>query len=302
MDRIDLLKTFLVVSSESSFTKAAEKLNTSNQLVSKYINKLEEHLGARLLNRTTRSVHLTEAGEYCFQQAQQILESISDLEGHFGQLQSDIQGRLRISVPVSFAILHLAPLIRDFQKQYPAVNIDLQLNDRKVDVIEEGYDVALRIGHLKDSSLIAKEVTPVRLVLCASPDYLKRYGTPSTPSQLIPQHYLRYSYIDYHQSQQPLMDALKSKSHKSDSVLEVNNGQVLSAAAIAGEGYVLQPTFIVSEAVKRGQLKIILKQYEPSPLKLFAVYPHRKLLAPKLRAFIDFLSKYYGDTPYWDDF
>ncbi len=302
MDRIEMMKAFITVAEEGSFTKAAERLNTSNQLVSKYVTEFEAYLGVRLFNRTTRKVRLTEEGEECLQHAKQILESISDMESHFGNLQQTIKGTLRISAPVSFSIRHLAPLISDFKQQYPEVAIDLQLSDRKVDILEEGLDVALRIGHLKSSSLIAKKICPIRLVLCASPDYWQRHGTPSHPSELNAEHFLRYSYMEYTPPSLPLMEALRSLHQKNQSGLVSNNGEVLMAAAIAGEGYGLQPTFIVGEAIKQGKLQIVLQSFEPEPLGLYAVYPHRKLLAPKLRAFIDFISHYYGEPPYWDDF
>lgn len=301
MDRIDTMRAFLTVSREGSFTKAAEKLGTSNQLVSKYVSHLEEQLGVRLLNRTTRKVHLTEAGERCVQHVQHILESIQDMEGSMGQLKNEAQGLLRISAPVTFATKHLTSLIRDFKQLNPAVGIDLQLNDRKVDVVEEGFDLALRIGQLKSSSLIAKRVAPVRLVMCASPDYLERHGTPEHPEQLIPEHLLSYSYMDYSQSESPLMNALKRSSKEESSGISCNNGDILVESAIAGEGYVFQPTFIVSDAVKKGLLNVILKEFEPEPMALYAVYPHRKLIATKLSVFIEFLSNYYGYLPYWDD-
>lgn len=302
MDRIDSMKAFVAVANEGSFTKAADKLSMSNQLVSKYVSQLEDHLAVRLFNRTTRRVRLTEAGEQCFEHAKHILESMNNMEGHFGQLQTEVQGLLQISAPVSFSTLHLSALICDFKKQQPAVGIDLQLSDRKADVIEEGFDVALRIGRLKNSSLIAKKIAPVRMVLCASPDYLKQYGTPKHPDELIAEHFLRYSYLEYSQESSPLMEALKLKSQKQSTGLVVNNGEILMAAAIAGEGYVLQPTFIVGDAIKQGKLSIILSEFEPEPVGLYAVYPHRKLLTPKLRAFIDFISNYYGEPPYWDQF
>ncbi|MFC1233800.1 LysR family transcriptional regulator [Vibrio sp. F74] len=295
------MRAFLTVSREGGFTKAAEKLGTSNQLVSKYVSHLEEQLGVRLLNRTTRKVHLTEAGERCVQHVQHILESIQEMEGSMGQLKNEAQGLLRISAPVTFATKHLASLIRDFKQLNPAVGIDLQLNDRKVDVVEEGFDLALRIGQLKSSSLIAKRVAPVRLVMCASPDYLERHGTPEHPEQLIPEHLLSYSYMDYSQSESPLMNALKRSSKEESSGISCNNGDILVESAIAGEGYVFQPTFIVSDAVKKGLLNVILKEFEPEPMALYAVYPHRKLIATKLSVFIEFLSNYYGDLPYWDD-
>ena len=302
MDRIDAMTAFAAVADTGSFTKAADKLNLSNQLVSKYVSQWEDHLGVRLLNRTTRRVHLTEAGERCFQQVQQILESLEDMEGQLGNLQSEAKGILHINAPVSFATLHLAPLINDFRQAHPAVGVNLQLNDRKVDLVDEGFDVALRIGRLKDSSLIAKPIAPIRLVLCAAPRYLQQHGIPNHPQQLIPHHYLRYSYMDYENQSAPLMEALKASSRDQTSVLMCNNGEVLAKAAIAGEGYVLQPTFIVGEAIQQGKLKIILPDFEPEPMALYAVYPHRKLLTTKLRAFIDFMDNYFGNPPYWDVF
>lgn len=302
MDRIETMKAFVAVAEEGSFTKAANKLQISNQLVSKYVSQFEGQLGVRLLNRTTRSVHLTDEGEQCLQHAMHILESIDGMDDHFGQLKSTAKGLLHISAPVSFSTLHLAPLIRDFKKQFPDVGVNLELSDRKVDVIEEGVDVALRIGQLKSSSLVAKKIAPIRLVLCASPEYLKHHGTPSHPDQLIPEHFLRYSYMDLAPSKNLLMETLRVNFAKKQSGLVANNGEILMAAAIAGEGYILQPTFIVGDALKQGKLEIILNDFELETIGLYAVYPHRKLLAPKLRAFIDFISSYYGQPPYWDDF
>ncbi|WP_111977318.1 LysR family transcriptional regulator [Algibacillus agarilyticus] len=303
MDRIDNMKAFVTVAEEGSFTKAANKLNMSSQLISKYVSHFEEYLGTRLFNRTTRRVHLTDEGEQCFLHAKQILESITAMESHFGQLQQSVNGVLHISAPVSFSTLHLPPLLRDFKKAYPDVGIDLQLSDRKIDIVDEGLDVALRIGHLKDSSLIAKKVATVRLVLCASPDYLALNGTPTHPQELNPLHFLRYSYIEYNQPHLPLMQALKPNMHSNNpSGLCANNGEILMNAAIAGEGYTLQPTFIVGEALKQGKLVTLLDAFEPDTMGLYVVYPHRKLLAPKLRVFVDFISDYYGAFPYWDNF
>lgn len=300
MDRIETLKAFLAVAETGGFTKAAQKLDTSNQLVSKYVSQLESHLGVRLFNRTTRRVHLTEAGEQCLQHAKQVLESVDAMEGHFGEVQGQVKGLLSISAPVSFATQHLGPLIRDFKSQYPQVNIDLQLSDRKIDVVEEGFDLALRIGNLKSSSLIAKKIAPIRLVLCASPEYLRQHGTPTHPEELNPAHFLRYSYMEFGPSNIPLMEALKTRSPQSG--LVSNNGEVLMAAAIGGEGYVLQPSFIVGESLKQGKLVTLLDAYQPAAMGLYAVYPHRQLLAPKLRAFLDFISDYFGQPPYWDRF
>lgn len=300
MDKIDTMKAFVTVAEEASFTEAALKLGLSNQLVSKYVSHFEEYLGTRLFNRTTRSVRLTEEGQQCLLHARQILESIKDMEAHFGQLQSTVKGLLHISAPVSFSTIHLAPLVSDFMKKYPEVSINLELNDRKVDVIEEGFDLALRIGHLKSSSFIAKKIAPVRMVLCASPDYLQQHGRPNHPSDLIAEHFLRYSYMEYTASNISLMEALRINNQKTQSGLVANNGEVLMQAALAGEGYILQPTFIVWESIRQGKLVTILDDFELEPLALYAIYPHRKLMPSKLRAFIDYTVDYFGSPPYWD--
>lgn len=302
MDRFDAMKAFVAVATEGSFTQAAIRLDTSNQLVSKYVAQLEQYLGTRLFNRTTRRIHLTEAGEHCLQHAKQILENLEDMEGSIGVLRHQAQGLLRISAPVSFSTLHLSPLIRDFRRRFPEVGVDLQLNDRKVDVVEDGFDVALRIGQLKSSSLIARKIAPIRMVVCASPSYLAKYGEPEKPEDLIQGHFLTYSYMDYGRTDSPLYSTLKKRSQEKVSQFSANNGEVLVEAAIAGEGYILQPTFIAGEALKKKQLKVILSDYEPDSLALYAVYPHRKLIATKLRAFIDYLGSYYGEIPYWDQF
>ncbi len=300
MDRIETMKAFVAVAEEGSFTKAADKLKLSGQLVSKYVSSFEQELGVRLFNRTTRRVHLTEAGEQCLAHANQILENVTAMEEHFGQLQTQPKGRLHISAPVSFATLHLGPLLSDFRKLCPDISINLELSDRKIDVVEDGFDIALRIGHLKSSSLIAKKIAPIHLVLCAAPRYLDQQGRPSHPSDLNPAHFLHYSYMDISSSNNELIGTLRTYVQQNQGAMIANNGEVLMQAAIAGEGYILQPSFIVGAALKQGELETLLESFSPPPMGLYAVYPHRQLLAPKLRVFIDFLSTYYGESPYWD--
>ena len=301
MDRIDTMRAFVTVVNEGTFTRAAERLDTSPQLVSKYVAQLETHLGVRLLNRTTRRLHLTEAGTRYHQRAQQILADIDDMEDQLGDLQTQARGTLRISAPVSFAIRHMAPLLSQFQQAHPSVSIDLQLNDRKVDIVEEGFDIALRIGHLKSSSLIARRIAPIRLVLCASPEYLARHGTPRHPDDLRDHRYLRYSYMDPEASPAIYRGFQGSQRGGRDELVS-NNGDVLVAAAQAGAGIALQPTFISGAAIRAGQLQVLLPDYEPEPMSLYAVYAHRQLLASKVRCFIDFMDGFFGDPPYWDDF
>ncbi|CCQ11558.1 Transcriptional regulator, LysR family [Pseudoalteromonas luteoviolacea B = ATCC 29581] len=300
--RNELLNVFIKVAEEGSFTKAASKLGMSNQLVSKYLSQLETHLNARLLNRTTRKVSLTEAGEKCLQHAKHILESIESLEAQFSELQSSVTGTLSISAPVTFSTLHLSKFIRVFRKKYPEIELNIQLNDRKVDVVEEGFDLALRIGQLQNSSLVAKKIAPVRLTLCASPEYLNAHGTPLHPKELNPKHFLHYSYSNYEKSDNLLLNTLKSISSNKHPTIISNNGELLLASAVAGEGYLLLPTFIASKAIKQGELQVFLEDFEPQPIGLYAVYPHRKLLSSKVRVFIDELSQFFGVHPYWDEF
>ena len=299
MDRIETMRTFVTVVNEGTFTRAADRLELSPQLVSKYVSQLEQHLGVRLLNRTTRKIHLTEAGARYHLRAQQILNDIDDAENELGDLQTEARGLLRISAPTSFAIHHMATLLSQFQQAHPSVGIDLQLSDRKVDIVEEGFDIALRIGRLKSSSLIAKWIAPVRVVMCASPEYLKRYGTPQSPEDLRDHRYLSYSYIDLDASQ-PLLRGLQQNGRNHTNDMISNNGDVLVAAAIAGAGIALQPTFIAGPAIKEGKLDVILPEYEPELMGLYAVYAHRQLLASKVRSFIDFIDGYFGSPPYWD--
>ncbi|MDC2889171.1 LysR family transcriptional regulator [Psychrosphaera algicola] len=301
MDRVDAMRAFVSVVIEGSFSNAATAMQISPQLVSKYVSKLEERLDVRLLNRTTRKVSLTEAGTHYFQHAQQILSSIDEMESQLGGLQQSPKGTLRISAPVSFALKHMARLVTDFQLHYPSVTVDLQLNDRKVDIVDEGFDIALRIGRLKSSSLIAKRVAPIRIILCASPDYLKKHGVPKQPEDLKDHRYLHYSYIEMDGKENDIFQWLKTKNSKSVGDFQSNNGDVLVDAAIAGAGLVLQPTFIASEAVRSGKLNVVLPEFELDPMGLYVVYAHRKLLPNKVRCFIDFIEGYYGAPPYWDE-
>jgi len=300
MDRIDAMRAFVAVVVEGSFSNAAAAMQLSPQLVSKYVSKLEERLDVRLFNRTTRKVSLTEAGTHYFEHAQQILLSIDNMESQLGGLHQNPKGTLRISAPVSFALRHMAKLVTDFQTLYPSVTIDLQLNDRKVDIVEEGFDVALRIGQLKSSSLIAKQVAPIRVILCASPNYLEKNGTPSRPEDLKNHRYLHYSYMERN-AKESIYQWLRTENGQLSGELSSNNGDLLVNAAIAGGGIALQPTFIASEAISQGELVIVLPEYEPETLGLYAVYAHRKLLPHKIRCFIDFIDGYYGSPPYWDE-
>ncbi|MDB1125754.1 LysR family transcriptional regulator [Vibrio algarum] len=298
MDKIETMKTFLAVVKEGSFSKAAEKLDMSPQLVSKYVSALEDNLHTRLLHRTTRKVSTTEAGDNYYLRCQQVIEDIEEMENSLTNISQHVSGVLTVSAPMSFGAKHLPKLLVDFQAQYPEVKLELKLTDVKIDIVEEGVDVALRIGKLKSSSLIAKKVAPINIAIVASPDYLQRRGIPQSPQDLQNHIYLKYTYADtsllFSRFDKNLID-LKLSSH-----IRANNGDLLVNAAIYGGGIAIQPTFIAGEALADGSLVRILKDYEPESIGLYMVYANRKFLPSKVRSFVDFVSKYYGDEPYWD--
>ena len=298
MDKLTTMKAFLAVVQEGSFSKAADKLDISPQLVSKYISALEDNLHTRLLHRTTRKVSVTEAGNQYYQRCQQVVIDIEDMENSLNNLSENVSGVLSISAPMSFGVKHLAGLLVDFQNQHPNLKIDLRLTDQFVDIVEQGIDIALRIGTLKSSTLIAKKVAPIRLAIFASPAYLKQNGRPTTLEALQEHNYLRYAHAEPTKRLKGY-DELKNEL-KLESNLVANNGDLLLNTAIAGGGITMQPTFIAGEALAQGRVVRILKDYEPEPMGLYMVYANRQFLPSKVRAFVDFTSGYYGDVPYWD--
>lgn len=294
------MRAFVAVASEGSFTRAAQRLDLSAQLVSKYVARLEQHLGVRLLNRSTRRVSLTEAGAHYQRRAQQLLAALDEMENELGDIHGQPRGTLRVSAPVSFAVQHLPRLLAAFQRTHPAVSIDLQVNDRKVDIVDEGFDIALRIGRLQSSSLVARRIAPIRVLLCASPGYLDRHGRPERLEQLAEHRYLRYSYIDS-QADTPFHRWLSTGRGEAGELV-CNNGDVLVEAAVQGGGIALQPTFICGPRIAAGELEVVLPELEPPPLGLYAVQAHRQLVPGKVRRFIDFMVDHFGDPPYWDRF
>lgn len=300
MDKLETMKAFIAVVQEGAFSKAADKLNLSPQLVSKYVSQLENKLQTRLLNRTTRRVSLTEAGMGYYERCQLVLTDIDEMEGALTNLHQNVSGVITISAPMSFGMKHLPRLISEFQQRHPAVKVDLKLTDRKVDIVEEGIDIALRIGELQSSSMIAKRVTAINLVICASPDYLEKQGIPETAQDLQGHAYLRYSHSDINTLFSKFDLDYKKLGLKEKIV--ANNGDFLVNTAICGGGIIIQPTFIAGEAIAEGKLQRILTRYESKPLALYAVYANRKFLAAKVRSFIDFAGQFYGDIPYWDKY
>jgi len=301
MDTIDGMRTFVAVISEGSFAAAARRLDMSPQLVSKYVAQLEARLGARLLNRSTRRLSITEAGQAYFERCQYVLDEINEMENAVGEATLEAQGVLRINAPMSFGVLHLSKAIADYQRTQPQVSVNLTLDDRTVDIVSEGYDMAIRIGRLPESSLIARKLAPVRLVVCAAPRYLRERGTPTSPRDLESHECLGYAY--YSEQNRWRFKAEDGEQHEVQikGRFSANNGDALRQAAIAGTGLVLQPTFIVGNDIQVNALQTVLDAYEVEQLGVYAVYPHRQYLSGKVRTFVDFLADYFGSPPYWDE-
>jgi DNA-binding transcriptional LysR family regulator len=300
MDRITALAAFVRTVELGSQAAASDDLGISRAMIGRHIQQLEDRLGVRLLNRTTRKQSLTEAGLAFFEKCSAILEQLTEAERAATELQAEPRGTLRVNGPMSFGNRHLATALAAYCERHPQVKIDLVLNDRQVDLVEEGYDVAIRIARLTDSSLIARRLAPIRIALCASPDYLRRHGIPKVPTDLCSHNCLLYVYAPT-----PLDWVLVGPDGDEVSVrvsgtMTANNGHALMAAAIAGQGIVRQPTFIVGDALRTGELVEVLPEYAMHGPTAYAVYPHARNLSPKVRSFVDFLADYFKGTPSWD--
>jgi DNA-binding transcriptional LysR family regulator len=299
LDRLDGMQAFVAVAEAGSFSGAAARLGIARALVSKRIAGLEHILGVRLLNRTTRRVSLTGPGQDFLGRSQRILAEYGEATSTLSSLHAEPTGRLKLSAPMSFGLAHLAPLLPIFMRAHPKLVLELVLNDRFVDLVEEGFDLCVRIGTLADSSLVARRLATVRLVLCASPDYLRRRGMPVEPADLARHRGLIYGH-GTNGGRWQLQGPAGSGPVEIPSVLCANNGDVLAEAAVAGEGITLAPTFIVGDALRAGTLVEVLAAYAPKPFGLYAIWPANRLLPAKVRLFVDFLASRFGDPPPWD--
>lgn len=300
MDRLATMEAFVRVADSKSFSEAARRLRSSKSLVSRQVAALEAELGVRLFHRTTRSLTLTEEGRAYREQVTRILAEIAEANMSVSQAQAQPRGRLKLNAPMSFGILHLAPALPDFLARYPAVQLDLVLNDRYVDVVDEGFDLAIRIGRLADSSLVARKLAALRMVLCASADYLATHGTPRVPEDLRRHQCLCYSTNSQTPEWRFVTPEGKPLSVQIDGRLHANNGDVLRSAALRGLGIVYLPSFIVGADLQAGTLCSLLPDFVATDTGIHAVYPHSRHLSAKVRAFIDFLAERFGALPHWD--
>lgn len=300
MDRLNEMEAFTRVVELGGFTEAAKKLGLSKSAVSKHVAALETRLGARLLNRTTRRVSPTEIGLAYFDKAMAVLAAAEDADAMAAAMQGAPAGELRITAPLTFGRSHVAPALNSFLTLYPNVSIRLDLNDRRVDILSEGFDLAIRIGDLPDSSLMARKLAETDVILAASPAYLQRKGEPDSVEALSDHELLHYS-----NNASGHYWKLKGRSGEERSVrvggrLSINNGEALACAAAAGHGILLSPHFIVGEHLASGALREIMPGHRPPPLGIYAIYPAGRFVQPKLRLFIDHLAESLkGQGPRW---
>jgi DNA-binding transcriptional LysR family regulator len=290
MDRFLEMQTFCAVVDAGSFVKAAETLGFSKPAVSRYVADLEARLGVRLLHRTTRKLSLTEEGSVFNARCRELLFGVEEAEAEVSSRSGAARGLLRVNAPVTFGIQHLSPLWEGFHELHPQVRLDVTLSDRVVDVVEEGFDLAIRIATLPSSSLISKRLASTRVVLCASPHYLESHGVPSHPSELADHQVIAYSYWsggDNWQFDGP--DGTVSVTIKP--WMHTNNGDTCRTIALAHQGVILQPTFLIGDDLAAGRLMELLPEYRSIELGIYAVYPTRKHVAPKVRALVEFLEK-----------
>jgi len=297
MDRLDEIRAFTAVAEAKSFTQGARKLEVSPAQVSKLVARLESRLDARLLNRTTRDVSLTDTGAAYLERARDLLEGFDALETSVRD-QGGPSGTLKVSAPVSFGKGQLVPALLDFATEYPALAVDVAFADRLVNLVEEGFDVAVRIGHLSDSSLVARRLAAVRMVTCAAPDYLAAHGTPAVLEDLAGHEAI----LDTN-PREPLVWAFGPHNDRREvrvhGRLRFNGAEACVAAAVAGFGITRSPAFAAADELRAGRLTPILCNFEPELIHVHAVYPHARHLAAKVRAFVDFLARRYAGEPAW---
>ncbi len=295
MDRFDEMQAFSAVVEAGSFVRAADAVNVSKTAISRLVSDLETRLGVRLLHRTTRKLSLTAEGEKFYSRCKDLLAGVAEAEAEVTAGSEEAVGLLRLNVPVSFGLLQLAPLWPAFMVQHPKVTLDVTLADRIVDLVDEGFDLAVRIARLPASTLVSRKISSTRLVLCASPDYLERQGTPAHPDDIA--HHKVFSYTLLASGDTWHFDGPQGPvSVNVTPVLRSNSGDTCCAAALQHQGIVLQPSFMVSQHLRSRALVEILPAYRSLELGIYAVYPSRRHVLPKVRAVIDFLVDAFHDS------
>lgn len=300
MNKFTDLEALVAVIEAGTFSAAGERLGVAKSVVSRRVSQLEKRLGSLLLHRTTRRLSLTDAGKNFYQRAVQILADIDEAEQSVASETTELRGVIKLAAPLSFGLNHLSDAITDFLNEHPAIELNLDLNDRNINLVEEGFDMAVRVGELQDSTMVARRIGTACAVTCASQSYLKRYGEPTHPDELNQHIGLQYSNISYKQQWQFQTEAGKIIFGQPQIRIRANNGEALAAAAIAGLGITSGPGFILGNAIKEGKLITILEKYQRPSVGIHAVYPPGRLLPVRIKTLSDYLAGRFGDNPYWD--
>lgn len=300
MDKFAHMQIFVGIVEAGSISGAAERLGLPKSAVSRRLAELEARLGVSLIQRTTRKQHLTDSGRAFYERSVAILADLDEAESAVSQAHGALKGGLKVALPLSFGLLHLAPLIQAFMTQHPDVRFELDFNDRQIDLMQEGFDLAIRIATLEDSSLIARRLAPIRHIVCASPGYLAKFGTPNVAADLTRHVCLAYSNV-----RDPDVWTYHDPDGQPGSVrvpvrLASSSGEFNFRAAIANEGLVLLPSFYCHEALRTGQLVKLLSDHTWPELSAYAVYPPTRHLSSRVRALIDFLVERLAGEPSWD--
>ena len=301
MGQLEDIQIFLRVVDAGGISRAADQLNIAKSAVSRRLAQLEERLETKLIHRTTRRISLTEEGKLYYQQALNVVDSVKALDNMLVTSNEGFQGQLNLALPLSFGLLHLTPVIDAFMKKHPKLKIKVDLSDKEINLVEEGVDVAFRIGSLNDSSIQARKILPIKLVVCASPEYIEKYGEPVSVAALSESTFLLYS------AEGSNTFTLTNKQGKEESFvvkgrLQSNNGDFLKELALKGHGLIVMPTFVCWRELQSGVLVRVLPDYELASLNAYAIYPQNRFLSQSARGFIDFLVEYFEGKAYWDDF
>jgi len=300
MDRLECDRMFIAVMETGSFVGAAERLGTSSGQASKLVSRLEAGLGVRLLNRTTRAVSPTEAGQAYYERLRPLVDELDTLDMDIRDSSQSPRGRLRLTAPLTFGILELAPALSAFAGRYPDIELDVNFTDRVVNLVDEGFDMAVRVGRPGDSSLIIRKLCAVRIVVVAAPSYLERRGAPETPDDLA-----RHDCIIDTNFRDPQRWPFGDPSGNARSMtvggrLRYSNTEACLQAAEAGLGLACVPGFVAGEAIRSGHVVRLLQAFEPEPYEVHALYPHSRHLAAKVRLLVDFLVERYRGPPRWE--
>ncbi len=299
MGQLEDMAMYVRIVDAGSISKASEQLSVAKSAVSRRLADLEKRLDTKLMHRTTRSSSLTDAGLQYYERCKNILDEVSELNECTSGNKARVEGTLKISAPLSFGLMHLQPLLDEYASANEGLKLYVDFTDRHIDLVEEGYELAIRIGRLPDSSYQARQLTPIKHLLCASPRYLKRHGEPTTPDQLSKHAFLQYGFTAENRIQ--LTDT-EGHVHKVlvEPKIKANNGDFLRNMAVQGHGVCYLPSFLTYKEILSGQLVSLLDHFEMPQMYAYAVYPRNRFLPERCRQFIDFLSTKFGERPYWD--